>query len=89
MLVAPAEVSGLCRCKAILKIRLGFVVGVPFFFFPLFDSKHYGNAVRSCSYGDQWSCATDPSVREVQRVDIFPFPLFARRRTSGLAWSDC
>lgn len=33
VLVAPAEVSGLCRCKAILKIRLGFVVGVPFFFF--------------------------------------------------------
>lgn len=87
MLVAPAEVSKLCRCKVTLKIRLGFVVGVPFY--PLFDNKHYENTLRSCSLGGQRSCSTDPSVGVVQRMNLFSLPLFACRRTSGLAEGDC
>lgn len=87
VLVAPAEVSELCRCKVTLKIRLGFVVGVPFY--PLFDNKHYENTLRSYSPKGQWSCSTELSVGVVQKMNLFSLQLFACRGTSGLAEGDC
>lgn len=35
-------------------------------FYPLFDNKHYENALRSCSHGGQWSFVTHPSAGEFQ-----------------------